>query len=271
MPHPQIKFGTDGWRGVIADDFTFANVRIAAAAIAAYIHAQEDPGKGPLHRLRHALRIEGLCARLRRGGRGHRHSRRARQRHHAHAGAELWRARARRRRRHHDHLVAQSRAVERREVQGLVRRLGQAVDHRGDRDLSRQARAAGAARPRRLPRSISCHLSRGHRELRRSRSDCKVGHEVLPSTRCTARARTILSDIFTRIGVDHVQIRGNPDPLFPGINPEPIEPHIRALGEAVVGATTAMRASAPTAMPTASARPTSMATSSIRTRFSRCC
>ncbi len=46
--------------------------------------------------------------------------------------------------------------------------------------------------------------------------------------------RTILSDIFTRIGVDHVQIRGNPDPLFPGINPEPIEPHIRALGEAAV-------------------------------------
>ncbi len=46
--------------------------------------------------------------------------------------------------------------------------------------------------------------------------------------------RTILSDIFTRIGVDHVQIRGNVDPLFPGINPEPIEPHIRALGEAVV-------------------------------------
>ena len=23
MPHPVIKFGTDGWRGVIADDFTF--------------------------------------------------------------------------------------------------------------------------------------------------------------------------------------------------------------------------------------------------------
>ena len=40
MPHPQIKFGTDGWRGVIADDFTFANVRTAAEAIAAYVHAQ---------------------------------------------------------------------------------------------------------------------------------------------------------------------------------------------------------------------------------------
>jgi phosphomannomutase len=31
-----------------------------------------------------------------------------------------------------------------------------------------------------------------------------------------------------------VQIRGNIDPLFPGINPEPIEPNIRALGEAAV-------------------------------------
>ena len=46
MPNPQIKFGTDGWRAIIADDFTFANVRIAAEAIAAYIHAKEDPKKG---------------------------------------------------------------------------------------------------------------------------------------------------------------------------------------------------------------------------------
>jgi phosphomannomutase len=45
---------------------------------------------------------------------------------------------------------------------------------------------------------------------------------------------TIISDIFTRLGVAHVQIRGNVDPLFPGINPEPIEPHIRELGEVVV-------------------------------------
>ena len=29
-----IKFGTDGWRGVIADDFTFDNVRRVAGAIA---------------------------------------------------------------------------------------------------------------------------------------------------------------------------------------------------------------------------------------------
>ena len=46
MAQPQIKFGTDGWRAIIADDFTFANVRIAAEAIAAYVHAKEDPAKG---------------------------------------------------------------------------------------------------------------------------------------------------------------------------------------------------------------------------------
>ena len=32
-----IKFGTDGWRGIIADDFTFDNVRICAQAVAEYL------------------------------------------------------------------------------------------------------------------------------------------------------------------------------------------------------------------------------------------
>ncbi len=32
-----LKFGTDGWQGVISDDFTFENVRIAARAIAVYL------------------------------------------------------------------------------------------------------------------------------------------------------------------------------------------------------------------------------------------
>ena len=35
-----IQFGTDGWRGVIADDFTFANVRLAARAIARRVRAE---------------------------------------------------------------------------------------------------------------------------------------------------------------------------------------------------------------------------------------
>ncbi len=41
-----IKFGTDGWRGVIADDFTFENVRRVAGAIAAYVLKHEDSSRG---------------------------------------------------------------------------------------------------------------------------------------------------------------------------------------------------------------------------------
>jgi phosphoglucomutase len=35
-----IKFGTSGWRGLIADDFTFANVRLAVTAIAGYVNSK---------------------------------------------------------------------------------------------------------------------------------------------------------------------------------------------------------------------------------------
>jgi len=41
-----VKFGTDGWRGIIADDFTYANVRVAAAAIANYVLEHEDAKAG---------------------------------------------------------------------------------------------------------------------------------------------------------------------------------------------------------------------------------
>jgi phosphomannomutase len=42
----QIKFGTDGWRGIIADDFTFDNVRRVAGAIAGYVSKYEKPQAG---------------------------------------------------------------------------------------------------------------------------------------------------------------------------------------------------------------------------------
>src|SRR5271169_2284650 len=35
-----IKFGTSGWRGLIADDFTFANVRLAVTAIAEHVNSK---------------------------------------------------------------------------------------------------------------------------------------------------------------------------------------------------------------------------------------
>ena len=40
MAGQQIKFGTDGWRGIIADDFTFGNVRRVAQGSAQYMKAR---------------------------------------------------------------------------------------------------------------------------------------------------------------------------------------------------------------------------------------
>jgi len=37
MAASPIKFGTSGWRGIIAEDFTFPNVRVAVAAIAEHV------------------------------------------------------------------------------------------------------------------------------------------------------------------------------------------------------------------------------------------
>src|SRR5207342_401335 len=41
-----IKFGTDGWRGVIAEDYTFENVRRVAGATAAFVLKNVGPSRG---------------------------------------------------------------------------------------------------------------------------------------------------------------------------------------------------------------------------------
>src|SRR4051812_30349304 len=43
-----IRFGTDGWRGILAEDFTFDNARVVAHAIARYVVRGEDARKGVL-------------------------------------------------------------------------------------------------------------------------------------------------------------------------------------------------------------------------------
>jgi phosphomannomutase len=43
---PKIKFGTDGWRGIIADDFTFANVRYCAQSVADYLRDKGLASRG---------------------------------------------------------------------------------------------------------------------------------------------------------------------------------------------------------------------------------
>jgi phosphomannomutase len=233
MPHPQIKFGTDGWRGLIADDFTFANVRIAAEAVAAYVHAKEDPGKGlcigydtrfgskafaracaevaastgipvllanditPTPALSFGVRERG-CA----------------------GGIMITSS----------HNPAQWNGVKYKAWYGgsgkpsiiaeIESYLGQPV--------ARAEQPAPILEVDFLPTYLSAIESFADLEL-----IAKSGRKFAIDSMYGA-GRTIISDIFTRLGVAHVQIRGNVDPLFPGINPEPIEPHIRALGEAAV-------------------------------------
>jgi phosphomannomutase len=233
MPHPQIKFGTDGWRGVIADDFTFANVRTAAEAIAAYVHAKEDPAKGlcigydtrflskafaracaevaaatgiPVLLANDITPTPALSFGVRELG--------------AAGGIMITSS----------HNPAQWNGVKYKAWYGgsgkpsimadIESRLGQPVPK--------------AAQPARieeydfLPAYLKAIESFADLDLI-AKSGLKFAIDSMYGA-----GRTILSGIFTRLGVAHVQIRGNVDPLFTGINPEPIEPHIRALQEAVV-------------------------------------
>jgi phosphomannomutase len=57
-----IKFGTDGWRGIIADDFTFENARVAAQAIARYVVRCEDARKGVIIGYDHRFASDGIAA-----------------------------------------------------------------------------------------------------------------------------------------------------------------------------------------------------------------
>jgi len=41
-----IKFGTDGWRAGIAEDYTFANVRLITQGVADYLHAHGQAERG---------------------------------------------------------------------------------------------------------------------------------------------------------------------------------------------------------------------------------
>jgi phosphomannomutase len=237
MPHPQIKFGTDGWRGLIADDFTFANVRIAAEAVAAYVHAKEDPAKG--------LCI-GYDTRF-----GSRDFARACAEVVAATGIPVLLANG------ITPTPALSFGVRGRAAAGgiMITSSHNPAEWNG---VKYKAWYGGSGKPS-IIAEIESYLGQPHPEGSRRPSKPAAIREVdfLPDylkaienfTSLDALKKsgmkfaidsmfgaggTIISEIFTRLGVAHVQIRGNVDPLFPGINPEPIEPHIRALGVAVV-------------------------------------
>ena len=233
MSQPEIKFGTDGWRAVIADDYTFANVRIAAEAIAAYVHAKEDPTKG--------LAI-GYDTRF-----GSKRFARACAEVVAATGipvllsdrvtptpalsyAVLWRGIAGGIMITSSHNPAQWNGVKYKGWYGgsgkpsmiaeIESRLGQPV--------ARAEQPAAIEEVDFLPPYLAAIESFTSLDAL-AKSGMKFGIDSMYGA-----GGTIISEIFTRLGVAHVQIHGNVDPLFPGINPEPIEPHIRELGEVVV-------------------------------------
>ena len=233
MSHPQIKFGTDGWRGVIADDFTFANVRTAADAIAAYIYAEEDPTKGI---------CIGYDTRF-----GSRAFARACAEVIAATGIPIQLA---------DRITptpALSFGVKARGAAGgiMITSSHNPAQWNG---VKYKAWYGGSGKPS-IIAAIEQHLGKPAPRaaapapitevdfipeyLKAVESFVDLGLIAKSNMKFCVDSMygaggTIVSDIFTRLGVDNVQIRGNVDPLFPGINPEPIEPHIRALGEAVV-------------------------------------
>jgi phosphomannomutase len=233
MAHSPIKFGTDGWRAVIADQFTFANVRTAAEAIAAYVHAKEDPSRG--------LCI-GYDTRF-----GSRAFARACAEVAAATGIPVLLA---------DRITptpALSFGVRQRAAAGGIM-ITSSHNPPQWNGVKYKAWYGGSGKPS-IMAEIESYLGR---PMARSEKPAAIEEvNFLPAylqaiegfadlgliassgmkfciDSMYGAGGTILSDIFTRIGVAHVQIRANPDPLFPGINPEPIEPHIRALGEAVV-------------------------------------
>jgi len=233
MPNPVIKFGTDGWRGVIADDFTFANVRTAAAAIAAYVLAKEDAGKGLCigydtrfgskafaRACAEVVAAAGIPVQLAGditptpalsfGVRGRK----------AAGGIMITSS----------HNPPQWNGVKYKAWYGGSGKpsIMAEIESYLDRPAATAPHPAEIREVDFLPDYLAAIESFADLDLI-AKSGMKFAIDSMYGA-----GRTILSDIFRRLGVEHVQIRGNVDPLFPGINPEPIEPHIRALGEATV-------------------------------------
>jgi len=237
MAHPVIKFGTDGWRGVIASDFTFENVRTAAAAVAAYLHTQRDPaqnaGKGICIGYDSRFLSEAFaraCAEVVAG-----------------TGIPVKLA----------HQITPTPALSY-GVRGLGAAGGIMITSSHNpaqwNGVKYKAWFGGSGSPS-IIAEIESFLGAPAPKAARAAAIEEVDFitpymaaiENFADLKLIAGSgfkfgidsmygagRELIAGIFTRIGVDFVQIRGHVDPLFPGINPEPIEPNIRALGEAVV-------------------------------------
>jgi phosphomannomutase len=229
----EIKFGTDGWRGIIADDFTFENVRRVAGAIASYVLKDEDARRGIF--IGYDTRFASQRA--------------------AQVAAEVIAAAGIPVKISNDYTPtpAVSYAVKDAGAAGGVMVTSShnpwnwngvkvkgkfggsatpAIMKRVEQELAAGARPAGdkaAIEEVDLKEKYLAAVCRFvDLELIR-KSKFKFAIDAMYGS-----GRGILSGIFSTQGVAHVAIRQELNPLFPGINPEPILPHVAALQETVI-------------------------------------
>jgi alpha-D-glucose phosphate-specific phosphoglucomutase len=232
-----IQFGTDGWRGVIAEDFTHENVRKVVHAITRYVVRAEQPGKGVL--IGYDTRFAS-----------ERFARVAAETVSA-AGTPVWLA---------------SDACPTPALSLLVRLRGAAggiqitASHNPYRwngikfkasygssaapaivaqieaELAKVLRDGIPALPPRKDLIHSLDVRTPYLETLAGLVDwdrlrsAKLRFLVDPMH---GAGRGLLCELFRRHGVECDEIRGTRDPLFGGVNPEPIEPHIEALRHAL--------------------------------------
>ncbi len=227
-----VKFGTDGWRGIIADDFTFANLRVAASAIANYILAEEDPSRGVCiaydtrfgsERFAQAaaevLASAGIAVQLASGITPTPALSFAVRESGAAGGIMITSS----------HNPYQWNGVKFKASYGGSGKpsMMAAIESYLGKPLQQAARAAEITRVDFLPNYIDA-IAR-FVDLEKIASS---GYKFAIDPMYGAGAG-ILAGIFSRRNIPYVEIHGEQDPLFPGINPEPIQPHLRALQQAI--------------------------------------
>ena len=228
----QIKFGTDGWRGIIADDYTFESVRRVGNAIAHYVHENEDATKGLVvgYDTRFCSRAfaESICEVLAADGIA------------VHLSGD------------YTPTPALSYAVVNLGAAGGVMITSSHNPYNWN-GVKYKAGYGGSGTPA-IMKLIESALDAPRIERPGGRiavTDFKTPYIAAVKKFVDLSAikqagfkfaidtmygsgRGVLSQIFTENGINHIEIRGELNPLFPGINPEPILPHIALLQETVV-------------------------------------
>ena len=228
-----IKFGTDGWRGVIADDFTFENVRRVASAIAAYTRKHEDASRGL---------IVGYDTRF-----ASQNFAQAAAEVLANAGIPVKLAKD------YSPTPAISLAVKEHNAAGGVV-ITSSHNPWNWNGVKFKGRFGGSATPqiiKKIEAELCAASASNHPEAQVEQLDLKQSYVETISRfvdlDLIAKAgfkfavdsmygsgRGVLAGIFAAHNVSHVAIRQELNPAFPGINPEPIEPHVALLQQTVV-------------------------------------